>query len=98
MPRLVWLGDADPEAQIITQYGHTFVKGEAVSVPSDDPFLAKLQANPLFAAEKDAEPDDTPPANDERAALKAELRSRGVEVRGNPSLDTLRDRLAAAVK
>ncbi|MFD2502131.1 hypothetical protein ACFSTI_29305 [Rhizorhabdus histidinilytica] len=39
MPKVTWLGDEDPGAQVIEQYGHTFVKGEAVEMGRKTPTL-----------------------------------------------------------
>lgn len=101
MAQVTWLGDADPEKQAIRMYGHEFVKGEPVTVTGEA--LKQLEGNPMFSTAEDAEPVESdepeapdPEAGTEKAALKAELRSRGIEVKGNPSLDTLRSKLANA--
>lgn len=95
---VTWLGDEDPAVQSITQYGHTFVKGEPTKVKGS---LAKFEGNPMFSIGKKGEPveaDEPEPADPEegteKAALKAELASRGVSVKGNPSTETLRKKLA----
>lgn len=105
MAKFTWLGDEDPSVQSVTVFGVTFVKGEAVSVPGTKKgAIEKLKANPMFSTE--AHPDvvdsDEPEAADpeagtEKAYLKAELAERGVVMRGNPSEDTLRNKLAETV-
>lgn len=103
---LTWLGDGDPEAQAITQNGMMFIKGEKVAVKDKDVF-ERLSRNPMFSAEADAKaaPADEPTedeqlaraeAGTERGALKAQLKGMGVSVPGNPSVDTLRAKLAEA--
>ena len=107
MTKLTWLGDTDPEANSINQSGVTFVKGEAVTVPKE--VAEKLKSNPLFSSDDKAEPatavepdpDDLAARAEEgtvKGALKAQLRSLGVTVQGNPSEDTLRAKLADALK
>lgn len=104
---LTWLGDGDPEAQSITQDGISFVKGEKVAV-KDKAVFDRLSKNPLFSADAKAEPAEADePTEDELAAraeegtekgaLKARLRELGVTVQGNPSVDTLRGKLAEAL-
>lgn len=101
---LTWLGDGDPEAQSITQDGIAFVKGEKVAV-KDKAVFDRLSKNPLFSSE--AKPDvaqAAEPSEDEiaaradegteKGALKAQLRNLGVAIQGNPSVDTLRAKLA----
>lgn len=108
MPKLTWIGDSDPEANDITLYGMTFVKGEAVNV-TDKSIVEKLEGHPLFSSDAKAEAAkaDEPDAEelaaraDEgtvKAALRNRLRELGVTVQGNPSEDTLRQKLAEATK
>lgn len=108
MPALIWLGDGDPEAQIIEQDGLVFVKGEKVQV-KDKAVFDRLSRNPMFSAEANAEASeaDEPSsaelaaraeAGTEKAALKAKLAEHGVTIQGNPSVDTLRAKLAEVVK
>ena len=108
MPKLTWLGDSDPEANDITLYGMTFVKGEAVNV-TDKSIAEKLEGHPLFSTDAKAEmvPADEPTADEVaaradagtvKAALRERLRELGVTVQGNPSEDTLRQKLAEATK
>jgi len=101
---VTFLGDADPNVQSVSMYGRTYVKGESVSLSEDDPGFDKIVNNPSFSTEKNAEPvaSEEPEAPDveagtELAALKQELRDRGQDVKGNPSVETLRKRLADAV-
>lgn len=96
--QVTWLGDADPSQQVITEGGIRFVKGEAAKVPLDVMFngrswARKFQGNPMFSVEIDATEDGDDA--DEKAALKAQLRDAGEAVQGNPSLETLRTRVAA---
>ena len=106
MTKLTWLGDSDPEAQVITTHGVTFVKGEAVEV-KDKAVAEKLSNNPMFSADAKAEPAkaDEPDEDErnaraeegtEKGAIKAKLKELGVEMKGNPSLDTLRNKLVEA--
>jgi len=103
---VTWLGDVDASRQLVTDGGITFVKGEAVKVPVDvefngRPWANKFRGNPAFAVDEKADVVESDEAEQpeeegtEKAALKAELRQRGEEVKGNPSLETLRNRLAA---
>lgn len=106
MASVVWLGDEDPSVQTVTEHGVTFVKGEAVTVPDKHAALDKFKSNPMFhVGAGKAEPVESqePAAPDveagtEKAALKEELRGRGISVQGNPSVETLRAKLADAVK
>lgn len=96
MAKLTWLGDGDPSAQDVEVYGLRFIKGEATDVPDDHARIGKLRSNPLFSEEVDAEPTDLNDAA-EKNALKERLKELGVEVKGNPSIETLRDKLASAL-
>src|SRR6478672_7742485 len=106
MGSLTWIGDTDPAAQSVTVGGVTFVRGQAVPVKDKATFEA-LSKNPMFSADgKFDEPDVDEPTDEQiaarseegtqKAALKAQLRDLGEDVKGNPSLDTLRNRLATA--
>lgn len=101
MPKVTWLGDEDPSAQVIEQYGHTFVKGEPVEVPDNDPALGKFRSMSVFSVGKvgdtvessePAPPD--PEEGTERAAVKAALDERGIKYDGRAKLETLRAMLA----
>lgn len=101
---LTWLGDSDPSATDVTMYGTTFVKGEAVAVKDKDVF-DRLSGNPMFSSEKDVKPvdaDEPDPVDvdegTEKGAIKARLKTLGVNIQGNPSLETLRGKLADATK
>lgn len=106
MASVVWLGDEDPSVQTITEHGVTFVKGEAVTVSDKHAALDKFKGNPMFqvgagkpeVVESDEPEAPDPEAGTEKAALKEELRERGVSIQGNPSVETLRGKLAEAVK
>lgn len=105
MAKYTWLGDEDPSVQVIEQFGYTFVKGEPTDVPDKDKAsLEKLKGNQTFSTDAKAEPvasDEPAPVDPdvgtEKAALKAELAKRGVSMKGNPSVDTLRAKLAETV-
>lgn len=91
-----WLGDDDPLQQVITEGGVRFIKGEATEVPGDlkfngVPWAQKIRRNPMFSVEDEPEDGDA----DEKAELKARLKAAGEEVKGNPSLETLRARVDA---
>jgi hypothetical protein len=98
MPNVTWVGDEDPSAQRITHGGYTFVKGEAVVVDKDH--MVQFEKNPVFSAEKNVEPvkaiepEIDPDEGSEKGELKRMLREAGQEVKGNPSVETLRDRLS----
>ncbi len=103
MASVTWLGDEDPMAVSVTVGNRTFVKGEAVNVPDDE--LGKIETNPTFSTKKGAKPVEAtqpepadPEAGSTKAALKAKLRELGEDVKGNPSEDTLRTRLAEVSK
>ena len=49
--QVTWLGDEDPSVQVIEQFGHTFVKGEAIAFDGD---TSKLEGNPFFSVGKKA--------------------------------------------
>lgn len=98
-----WLGDTDPDAQMVTFGDLTLVKGETVNVPGDHPMAGKIRNNPTMAiddAKADAveavEPEPTDPeVGTEKAALKNEIERMGGErPKGNPSVETLRTSLA----
>lgn len=99
---VTWLGDEDPSVQAIDQYGHSFVKGEAVSIDAADPNAAKFRDNPMFSTAKDAKPveaQEPAPADPDKGteieAVRNELTDMGVTFDGRSGLDTLRARLAA---
>lgn len=108
MTAITWLGDSDPAAQAVSQFGYTFVKGEPVNV-TDKKVAEKLTANPLFSAEKSAEATKAkePTAEElaaraeegtEKGALRARLKDLGVMVGPNASTDTMRQKLADTLK
>ncbi len=108
--KVVWLGDDDPSAQIIRFGDLRFVKGEATDVADDHDFADMIKQNPTFAVGDDkakpvevAEPTpeevmDRTEEGTEKGAIKAQLRAMGITVQGNPSLDTLRNKLVEATK
>jgi hypothetical protein len=107
--KATWLGDTDPGAQIIYMGDLRFIKGEPTSVPANHEFAEMIKGNPTFSHEGKAEPvEAVEPSEDEQMAaaeqgtvkgnLKAQLKLRGVEVKGNPSEETLRSKLAEATK
>lgn len=105
-----WLGDGDPAAQLIRIGDLTFVRGEAVTVKGDHASADMIRDNPTFAIDDaKAEPvkADEPTEEEQRAraeegtqkaALRQQLRENGVTVQGNPSLETLRNKLVEATK
>lgn len=104
--KAVWLGDEDPQSQLVRMGDLVFVKGQTVSVPDDHDFAERIKGNPTFAVDdtkaqpveaEEPEPVD-PDAGTEKAALKAQLRGLGVNVPGNPSVETLRHKLVEATK
>lgn len=108
MNTVTWIGDSDPEAQVISHGGLTFVRGEKTEVKDKDVF-ERLSKNPMFSADGKFEaPAVNEPSDEEqaaraeegtvKAALKRELAARGVAMKGNPSEDTLRNKLAEVSK
>lgn len=104
-----WLGDTDPNAQIIYMGDLRFIKGEFTSVPANHEFAEMIKSNPIFSTEGKAEAvAAVEPSEEERTAaaeqgtvkghLKAQLKLRGIETKGNPSEETLRAKLAEATK
>lgn len=103
--KVTWLGDEDPNAQIIRIGDLRFIKGEAVTVPDDHEYADMIRDNPVFSTEGKAEVvEAAEPSDDEmearrdegteRGALKDILRRAGQSVQGNASVDTLRERVA----
>jgi hypothetical protein len=108
MGKLTWIGDSDPDAQMVLIEGVTFVKGEATEVKDKELFEA-LKQNPMFSADAKAEVVEADePSEDEqnaraeegteKAALRRQLLERGVTVKGNASVETLRAKLVEATK
>lgn len=107
--KATWLGDEDPQSQIV-QFGDlVFIKGQSVNVPDKHGYADLIRGNPAFSTEGKAEPVEVAePSEDEqrakaeegteKAALKDQLRNYGVSVQGNPSVETLRAKLAEAAK
>lgn len=101
--KAMWLGDDDPNAQMVRFGDLTFVKGETVNVPGDHEMAERIRENPTFAiddskaeAVKENEPE---PVDPEKGTVKAALKDAIVEAggerpKGNPSEDTLRTTLA----
>lgn len=104
--KAMWLGDDDPQAQIIRLGDLRFIKGEATDVPEDHEYADRIKDNPMFAiddAKAEAtparEPDDVDPdAGTEKGALRTELKKLGVTVSGNASVETLRQKLVEATR
>jgi len=107
--KATWLGDTDPGAQIIYMGDLRFIKGEPTTVPANHEFAEMIKGNPTFSTEGKAEAvRAVEPSEDEQTSaaeqgtvkgnLKAQLKLRGVEMRGNPSEETLRAKLAEATK
>ena len=101
MAEVTWLGDEDPQAQVIEQFGHTFVKGEPTKIDDKDAAVSKLKGNQFFSFKK-ADPVDSkepvqkdPDEGTELAAVRKELDGLGVKYDGRSTLDTLRSKLAS---
>lgn len=95
----VWLGDEDPQAQILTIGGVRFIKGEPTAVPGDlqvngVPFADIIKGNPMFDC--DGGEPEVVEAEDEEVSIKRLLDEAGVKYRQNASLESLRDLLAKA--
>lgn len=108
MSNLVWLGDSDPDAQSVTLGEVTFVKGVSTAV-KDKALYEALSENPMFSKDaKAAVAQADEPSEDElaaraeegteKAALRRQLAERGVTVKGNASVETLRAKLVEATK
>lgn len=89
---VTWLGDEDPDQQVISHGGITFAKGEAVPVPVTHALAPMLKDNPMFAVDEDAEVVDAGEA--EKDALRDQLDAKGIKYRANASADALRGLLA----
>jgi hypothetical protein len=96
--KATWLGDGDPQAQIIEEGGLRFIKGEPTDVPHDHvhngiAWADNIRANPAFAiGEKNAEVVESP---EERKALTDQLDAAGIKYPANASVETLRGKLPA---
>lgn len=98
-----WLGDEDPTRQTVEIGGQVFTKGQPLAVTEENTRAHKIMGNPMFAIDdKKAEAiaSDEPEVPDveagtELAAAKEEARRLGIEVKGNPSLETVRGKIAA---
>ena len=90
MPKLTWLGDSDPEAQEITQFGYLFAKGEPVDV-TDKKTADKLSTNPLFSVDSGEE-------DAEIAELRKMLDDAGIEYSPRAKAPALRAKLDDATK
>ena len=101
MAEVIWLGDEDPQAQVIEQFGHRFVKGEPVKVDDKSPSLAKFKDNPAFSFKKvkpveSKEPEPVNPAEGtELDAVRKELDQRGITYTETATVESLRGKLAA---
>lgn len=101
MAEITWLGDEDPQAQVIEQFGHRFVKGEPVKVEDKSPALAKFKGNPAFSFKKSKpvdskEPEPKDPAEGtELEAVRKELDGRGISYTETASVESLRAKLAS---
>lgn len=94
-----YIGADGDDTQLIHMADTMFVKGQWAGVDDEHPQFAKLSNNPTFEV-KGGEDRDEPETDDvaELEATKAALRERGVAIRGNPSLATLRTQLANLTK
>lgn len=91
--QLTWIGIPGDPTEAITQYGLTFERGKAVTVPDDHRYADKFRNNPTFAAKK-AEVKDAAEADEavEKDMLREWLEERGVDVDGRWSLATLQEK------
>lgn len=108
--KAMWRGDEDPASQIVRMGDLVFVKGQSVTVPKGHAMYDAIHDNPTFAVDNakaelaevdeptDDEQRDRAEEGTEKAAIKAELRTLGITVQGNPSIDTLRAKLVDATK
>lgn len=104
MAIVTWLGDESPAAQIIEQYGHTFVKGEPVTVPDKDPYMRKFKAMSVFHVKGDDKGKPEPvesvkdeirePVDPELQAARDALDDAGQKWHHKSSVETLRKQLA----
>lgn len=96
--KATWLGDGDPNAQVITIGGLTFVKGQPTTVSEDlsengVPFADAIRNNPAFSVgNDDGEVTESP---EELDALKAQLDAAGITYPANATVETLRGKLPA---
>ena len=96
--KATWLGDGDPQAQIIEEGGVRFIKGEPTDVPNDltvngIDIASRIRGNPTFAIGKeDADVVETP---EERKALTDKLDAAGIKYPANATVETLRGKLPA---
>ncbi len=93
--KAIWLGDGDPNSQIINLFGVEFIKGRPSKVPAnlfvngvDAWFL--IRENPLFAIEDEDADLNEAPEDEELAGLQKSLDDLGVKYRANASKDSLR--------
>ena len=102
--KATWLGDGSPEAQIITEGGLRFIKGEATTVPADHKFNGvdwadQIRNNPMF--EVGAVDEDDLNNGDEDAEieeLRGMLDSLGVSYSKAAKAPALRAKLDEATK
>lgn len=101
MAEVTWLGDEDPQAQVIEQFGHTFIKGEPTKIDDKDAAVAKLKGNQFFSFKK-AKPVEAkgpepknPVEGTELDAVRKELDQRGISYTETATVATLRGKLAA---
>lgn len=94
-----YIGADGDDNQLVHMADTMFVKGQWTGVDADNPQFRKIENNPTFEV-KGGEDRDEPEVDDvaELEATKAALRARGEAVRGNPSLATLRAKLADLTK
>lgn len=101
--KATWLGDSDPAAQMIRMGDLTFIKGEAVNVPENHDMADAINGNPTFAIDdtsaKPVDADEHPPVDmdegTEKGALKDAIVAHGGDrPKGNPSVESLRKKLA----
>jgi len=102
--KATWLGDGSPEAQIITEGGLRFIKGEAASVPADLmfnglPWADQIRNNPMFeVGTVDEDELNTSDEDAELEELREHLDALGVSYSKTAKAPALRAKLDEATK
>ena len=102
--KATWLGDGSPEAQIITEGGLRFIKGEPTTVPADLQFNGlwwadMIRNNPMFeVGTVDEEDLNTSDDDAEIAELREHLDALGVTYAKSAKAPALRAKLDEATK
>lgn len=99
--KAMWLGDGDPQSQVIEEGGIRFVKGEAVTVPQDLKHNGMwwadiIKDNPTFAIDDTDEDPVDAGEEAERKALTDKLDAANIKHPAKASVEALRKLLPAA--